>query len=231
VELHKRYSHGYQFTAAYTWSHAIDDVSDVFPIAGAPIIAQNSFDFRAERGNANFDIRHHFVTSLVWDLPFYSNAVSGAKRLLGGWQVATIFQAQTGQPFTLNVPFDSNLDGNLTDRPTTTDGLIFFSGHQRQRVLLAPNKDVVDYIIPGEDGAVGRNTVRGDNFINLDFAMNKNFRVTERQRIEFRAEFFNLLNRSNFGLPIRELGAPGFGAAIDTVNPARTIQFALKYAF
>lgn len=231
VELHKRYSHGYQFTAAYTWSHAIDDVSDVFPIAGAPIIAQNSFDFRAERGNANFDIRHRFVTSLVWDLPFYSNAVSGAKRLLGGWQVATIFQAQTGQPFTLNVPFDSNLDGNLTDRPSTSDGLIFFSGHTRQRVALAPNKDVVDYIIPGEDGAVGRNTVRGDNFINLDFAMNKNFRVTERQRIEFRAEFFNLLNRSNFGLPIRELGAPGFGAAIETVNPARTIQFALKYAF
>ena len=73
IEARKRYSQNYQLTAAYTWSHAIDDVSDLFPIAGAPVIAQDSRNFRAERGDANFDIRQRFVASLLWDIPFYRN--------------------------------------------------------------------------------------------------------------------------------------------------------------
>jgi hypothetical protein len=117
IEARKRYSQGFQFTASYTWSHAIDDVSDVFPIAGAPILAQDSLNLRAEKGNANFDVRHQFAGSLVWDLPFFRSSKGRLKRLAGGWQIASIFEIRTGQPFTLGVPFDANLDGNLTDRP------------------------------------------------------------------------------------------------------------------
>ncbi len=249
VEARKRYSNGYTFTAAYTWSHAIDEVSDVFPIAGAPVIAQDSTNLRAERGNANFDVRHRFVTSLVWDLPFYRGITGGVADVLGGWQITTIFQAHTGQPFTLNLPFDANLDGNLTDRPSTTDGLIFFDGHGSQRVALPSDRTFLDFLnttggltfntqtnslepflFPGT-GFVGRNTLRGDGFINLDMALAKNFRFSENQALQFRTEVFNVLNRSNFGLPIRTIGAPGFGSSIDTVNPARIIQFALKYSF
>ena len=231
LEARKRYSHRYTFTAAYTWSHAIDDVSDVFPIAGAPIIAQDSQNLRLDRASANFDIRHRFSASVVWDLPFFVDSNAGAARWLGGWQLASIFQAHTGQPFTLNVPVDANLDGNLTDRPSTTDGLTFFDGHGRQRVTADPAAKIESFFISGQDGAVGRNTVRADGFLNWDVALNKNFRFTERQRLGFRAEFFNALNRANFGTPIRTIGAPGFGSAIDTVNRARTIQFALKYSF
>jgi len=85
----------------------------------------------------------------------------------------------------------------------------------------------------GNPGArvMGRNTVRGDGLINLDLSLNKVFRITETQSFDFRVESFNLMNRANFGLPARVLGAPGFGAAIDTVTPARVIQFALKYRF
>jgi hypothetical protein len=61
--------------------------------------------------------------------------------------------------------------------------------------------------------------------------MSKNFRFTESQNLEFRTEVFNFLNRSNYGIPIRTIGAPGFGSSVDTVNPARTIQLALKYSF
>ena len=122
LEARKRFSRGYSFTAAYTWSHAIDDVSDVFPIAGAPILAQDSRNLSLERGDANFDVRHRFVGSLVWELPFYRGVTGGVADVLGGWQITAIFQAHTGQPFTLNLPFDANLDGNLTDRPSTTDG-------------------------------------------------------------------------------------------------------------
>jgi hypothetical protein len=231
-EGRSRYRHGYAFTAAYTWSHSIDDVSDVFPIAGAPILPQDSFNLRLERASSNFDVRHRFATSLIWDLPFYRNAKSGATaRWFGGWQLASIFQASTGQPFTLNLPNDANLDGNLTDRPSTTDGLVFFSGHGRQKVAMAAGRDVTNFFVLGRDGFVGRNTVRGDSFVNWDLALSKGFAFTESQRLDFRTEFFNALNRANFGLPIRTIGSPGFGSAVETVNPARIIQFALKYSF
>jgi hypothetical protein len=231
LEARRRYSRNYTFTLAYTYSHAIDDVSDVFPISGAPVIAQDSFNLRGERASANFDARHRFAASLIWDLPFFSDSQTTAARVFGGWQVASIFQAQTGQPFTINLPIDANLDGNLTDRPSTSEGLIFFDGHGPRRVAVAQGRTLTDFFVLGQAGAVGRNTVRADNFINLDVAINKSFRLTESQNIQFRAEFFNALNRANFGIPIRTLDSPGFGRSIETANPARIIQFALKYSF
>ncbi len=239
LEARKRYNRGYQLTAAYTWSHAIDDVSDVFTIAGAPILPQDGRNLRLERGSASFDIRHRFAASLIWDLPFYTGYRSGVGRWLGGWQIAGIFQAQTGQPFTLTLPFDNNFDGALSDRPATEAGLISINEHGPRRIALAPNRTFQDYlnftvrgfsVTPG-NGVVGRNTVRGDGFVNLDLSLNKAFRFTERQALAFRAEFFNALNRANFGLPIRVIGAPGFGSAVETVNPARLVQLALKYSF
>src|SRR5262249_41301404 len=211
--------------------------SDIFMLAGAPILPQDGRNQRLERGSANFDIRHRFAASMVWDLPFYGRGP--AKVVFGDWQGASVFRAQTRQPFTLTVPFDNNFDGNLSDRPATTDGLTFTEGHGRNRVSLDSNRSFTDYLnynisgnsfIPGV-GYVGRNTARGDGFVNLDLSLTKNFRVTERQSLAFRAECFNALNRANFGLPIRTIGAPGFGSSVETVNPARTIQFALKYSF
>lgn len=243
LEARKRYSRGFQFTAAYTWSHAIDDVSDLFPIAGAPIVAQDSFNLRAERASANFDIRHRFASSFVWDLPFRRGSKGVVALLLSDWQIASLFQAHTGQPFTLTLPFDANLDGNLSDRPAHTNGLTFLSGHRRERIRLAAGRQFTDYLnrvtvntVNGPqyfffDGATGRNTVRGDSFINLDIAVSKKFKFTEDRALIFRTEVFNLLNRANFGLPIGTIGAPGFGSAVDTISPARMIQFALKYGF
>ncbi|MEP7340458.1 MAG: TonB-dependent receptor [Acidobacteriota bacterium] len=241
IEARKRFERNYTFTAAYTWSHAIDDVSDIFPVAGAPNLPQST-NLRGERASANFDIRHRFAASVVWDLPFYRNRAGWKARLLGGWQVASIFQAHTGQPFTLHVPFDVNGDGNLTDRPSTMQGLIFCACEdgRRRRIALAPGVGVSDFVprtpdgllvVQGQDGAVDRNSVRGAGFITLDLALNRKFRFNEHRHLEFRAEFFNLANRANFGLPIRTIGSPGFGSAVETVSPARIIQFALKYNF
>ena len=229
LEASKLYGAGYTLTVAYTFSHAIDDVSDLFPIAGAPVLAQNQNNVKSDRGDANFDVRHRFAASLVWDLPLCRGGNCRAARLLGGWQLASIFQAHTGQPFTLNILIDANLDGNLTDRPSTTQGLTFIHGHDPRRIL--PGRTLEDFFVLGKDGAVGRNTVRGDSFINVDLSLDKKFFFAKEQTLTFRAEFFNLLNRANFGLPIRILGAPAFGSAVDTVNPGRTIQFALKYSF
>ncbi|HXF38638.1 MAG TPA: TonB-dependent receptor [Blastocatellia bacterium] len=231
LEARTRYAHSYQFTAAYTWSHAMDDVSDLFPIAGAPIVAQDSRRLRLERASANFDIRHRFAGSFIWDLPIFGSSKALLKKLASGWQLSSIFQAHTGQPFTLGVPFDANLDGNLSDRPSTTDGLVFFDGHGARKVAMKSGLAATDFFKLGQSGSVGRNTARGDGFINLDLAMSKRFRLSERHALDFRTGFFNVMNRANFGLPIRTIGAPGFGSAVETAAPARIIQFALKYGF
>jgi hypothetical protein len=231
LEARKRYSHGYLFTATYTWSHAIDDVSDVFPIAGAPALPQDSFNLRAEKASANFDVRHRFAGSLIWDLPFFRSSKGSVRKLAAEWQVASVFQAQSGQPFTLGVPFDANLDGNLSDRPSTTDGLVFFNGHGSRRVAVASGREDTDFFTLTKEGYVGRNTVRGDGFIDLELAIGKRFALSERHSLDFRAEVFNVMNRANFGLPIRVIGAPAFGSAVETAAPARIIQFALKYSF
>lgn len=219
IEATKRYGQQLNFTAAYTWSHAIDEVSDIFPISGAPVVAQNQSQPRNERGNANFDVRHRLTGSATWDIP-----------KLRGWQLAAIAQAQTGQPFTINLPIDANLDGNLSDRPATLQGLQILN-EQRVRVRLASGASLNDFVVQGKDGVIGRNTFRGAGFVNFDVAVTRTFRFAEQRQLSFRAEVFNLFNRANFGLPVRTLDAPGFGSAVGTVNPARMLQLAIKLNF
>ncbi len=229
LELIKRYSKGLSLRSAYTWSHAIDEVSDVIDTAGSSALPQDSKNLAAERGDAGFDVRHRSVTSLILDLPSPKGATAGS--LLGGWQIATVLNIHTGQPFTLSVPFDANLDGNLTDRPTTVEGLTFFSGHDVRRVEMQPGSSVTDFYVVNQNGQVGRNTVRTDSFINWDFALRKRFKVTDSSQLQLSTEFFNLLNRANFDIPVRTIGNPGFGSSVNTASPARTIQIALKWVF
>ena len=211
LQFNKRFSRGWQFTTAYTWSHAIDEVSDLFDTAGATALPQNSFDRAAERGDANFDVRHRFVYSLVWDLPLWRD-----DNLLGGWQVASIGTFQTGQPYSVLFCCDRNLDGNLTDRVSQLDA----TG------------------LPADPGSAPRNTFRAPGIATVDATINKVFRFNEFRNLEFRTEVFNLFNRTHFGIPVRQLFFAGVGLSpltdetfVDTRIPARTFQFALKYNF
>ncbi len=228
----KRFARGWQMTLAYTWSHAIDESSDVFDLAGAFNLPQDDRNLRAERGNANFDVRHRFVVSTLSNVPFTGrfNSASGAKGLLlGGWQMTSIVTLQTGQPFTVNTSFDVNFDGNLTDRLNTINGLTFIDGRQ-QRLDLTVNPTAL--LAPaGQDGLVGRNTFRSSGVANVDFTLIKNFRLKKEQVLAFRAEFFNLFNRTHFGIPVRILESPSFGSSVDTSLNPRQLQFALKYVF
>jgi hypothetical protein len=204
AQLNKRFSYGIQFTTAYTWSHAIDEASDMFDLAGTLALPQDSFNRRGERGSANFDVRHRFVYSAIWDLPgFKQNSV------LGGWQLASIGSFQTGQPYSVLLCCDLNQDGNLTDRFNPLTGRYD-----------------------------ARNTYRAPGIAAIDLAVNKFFTFNERQKLEFRSEFFNLFNRTHFGIPrnriwfadqqLEPLTQRHF---VDTRLPARTIQFGLKYSF
>lgn len=173
----------------------------MFNLAGARSVAQDSFNRRAERGDANFDVRHRFATSAIWELPVFRQS-----KILGGWQIAGIGTFQTGQPYSIYFFADNNLDGNFTDR-----------------------------VIPLADGSLvqgtGRNNFRARGLATVDLAVNKTFRIGASQSVEFRSEFFNLFNRTHFGIPVNEVGFPSFGNPVNTRVPARTIQFALKYNF
>lgn len=228
----KRFSQGYQFGAAYTWSHAIDDVSDVFDVAGASALPQDDRALALERGDANFDIRHRFVLSLTGNAPFlrkFNDKKGAAGFLLGGWEYAAFTTFQTGQPFTVNTSYDVNLDGNLTDRIDTLNGLTRIDSRQQKLQLNANPVTLLATL--GSNGRVGRNAFRASGVAKTDLAVVKNFKVREGQFILLRVEAFNLFNRTHFAIPVRVLESPSFGKSVDTLLNPRQIQFALKYVF
>jgi hypothetical protein len=230
LQVRGRWRRSLQYQAAYTLSQALDDVSDVFDLAGAFALPQDSRNLAAERGPANFDVRHRFAYNFIYDFPAAEGRGRLARLLLTGLQLAGKGSYQTGQPFTVNSIFDVNLDGNLTDRLNTTNGLVV-TGDRRQPLRLVTD-DPTSLLAPvGENGQVGRNTFRAGGVLELDMAVVKNFKLTERQGLSLRADIFNFINRANYGIPVRFLEAPGFGQATNTVTPARRIQFALKYSF
>ena len=229
VQLRGRFRSSFQYQASYTLSKALDDVSDVFDLAGASALPQDSFDLAAERGPANFDVRHRFTYNFIYDFPEMRAQGRALHWLFSDLQVAGTGSYSTGQPFTVNSIFDVNQDGNLTDRLNRTNGLVE-TGNGRQPLVLTV--DPLTLLAPvGKDGAVGRNTFRAGGILELDLSVIKRFAITDRQRLTFRTDIFNILNRANFGIPVRYLEAPGFGQATNTVTPARRIQFALKYSF
>ena len=246
TSLRKRFSHGLSFLASYTWSHSIDDVSSFNitgsasqPVAGENDLAQNPFDLAAERGPSMFDARHRFVLSYQWSLPFLQHSSSWCGYVLGNWQLNGIFTAMSGTPFTV---FDSN-DVSLEGQAPEITG---FSAN-RPNLVGNPNsgprspqewfnKSAFQQLQPDPLGRFevfgneGRNAVLGPRSVNWDFSAFKNIRLTESKQLQFRGELFNLLNHTNFRLPVSDIESPTFGQIQSDVSP-RVIQVALKFLF
>jgi len=249
VRLEKRYSHGLQFEAAYTWAHALDNASS------ASLGSVNNGDFQDQRypnanyANADFDVRQRFVFSYVYDLPFgrgraFGKDASGVvNRIVGDWQMTGVFSAATGNYYTATdinevsggdcggtVGFycsRPNLVGNPNARPCIT-GTLF------NTCAFADNTNL------GTFGNAPRNDIVGPGYKTWDTSLVKQFSINERKHLEFRAEFFNVLNHVNylfgqFGAisaeptPL-ELGQSSFGYPLAARAP-RQIQFALKFYF
>ncbi|HNJ39249.1 MAG TPA: carboxypeptidase-like regulatory domain-containing protein [Acidobacteriota bacterium] len=232
ASLVRRFTTGLAVQVSYTWSHAIDDVSDIFDTSGASALAQDETgrvsSLKTERGNAAFDVRHRLTSA--WSVP-----ISLKKLKLGDFQLSGIVTLQTGQPFTVTSGFDTNFDGNLTDRINTTNGLLI-SNRGRTRLQILPGVDVFQFLPPIDsdhpsNGQVGRNTFRAAGIASLDVALTKKISLRKEHSLELRVEAFNLLNRTHFGIPVRVLNAPGFGSSVNTSLPARTIQAAVKLRF
>jgi hypothetical protein len=251
---------GLQFTARYRFSKALDNVSTIF---GNNIgTFGNAFttnmlsplDPDNDYGRADWDATHRVVGSFSWEVPFdwFTNRCCGGsdgwkKHVFGGWQVAGIFAAQSGLPFTV-----FNCTGAATaETPCPRAGL-------------APGVDLSDITSPGADNAVasttvpnffnflgsgnfvtptpsnvlppftnntpGRNVFRGPNYWNFDFGVYKRFKITEDVSVQIRSEFYNLFNNSNmFVQPSVDIGANPFVPSFK--NGARFIQFGAKFLF
>jgi hypothetical protein len=245
VNLVRHTAKGVTMQASYTYSHCIDDGSAAYGPEGANSNGQLDPYFPAlDRGNCNFDLRHNFVANVVYLLPFHGN------RFVEGWQVSGIFTAQSGSPFTVTDGFDqAGVNSNaVTPRPNVVPGC---DPYIEKRVaspsgIAEPlwfNTNCYAIETAGTLGDLGRNTLVGPRFINLDFVLLKNTKITERLQAQFRAEFFNIANRTDFANPLAGLftGSSSTGGGIPSPtaaflgatlpNTQREIQFGLKLIF
>jgi hypothetical protein len=203
VRFEKRPTHGLQFQASYTWSHALDDASS------ASLGSQNAGDFRfqndplLEYGNADFDVRQRFVMSYAYELPFGKNKAFGGNasgflnQIIGGWQVAGIVIATTGNWYT-----PTDISTNLS----TSDGGGEVASAARPNVIGNPNGHpcvpgtlfntcaFATNTVVGAFGDAGRNIIQGPGTQNWDISLFKFFPIREQMHLEFRAEFFNAFN-------------------------------------
>lgn len=230
LQTRGRLNRSFQFQLNYTFSKAIDEVSDIFDLAGASALPQNSTRLGNERGPANFDARHRFAYYAIYDVPRVATQRRLAHWLLDDLQIAATGQFQTGQPFTVNSIFDVNLDGNLTDRLDNLNGLVV-TGDRRQPLVLNASNPATLLAPVGQDGRVGRNIFRAGKVLDLNVSVARSIQLNLERRIQLRMDVFNFLDRANFGVPVRFLEAPGFGQATNTVTPGRRIQVGVKYSF
>jgi len=225
----QRMSHGVQVLASYTWSHTIDVSSDSNG-GGAPM---DAFDWHRDYGNANWDIRHRFVTSVVYDLPSLAGRSSLLRWTLGNWQANGIFTAQTGQPFNVLISPDQANIGRGNQRPDLVGTLHANCGAGHLTGCI----DATAFAPPGQYvfGTAGRNLLFGPGLVNMDFSIFKDFPIKERFKFQFRAEMFNIFNHPNFANPANPsgltLGTTSFGSITSTTTDNRDIQFGAKLIF
>ena len=230
AKFEKRYSKGLTLLASYTWSHAIDDAIETDTNATGDGL-QNNYDVARSRGNSVFDLRHVFVSSAVYDLPFGSGRTWLNRRgpldwVLGGWQLGGIVTLRSGLPFTPLVSTDVSNTGT-TNHPDRSGNGNLSSGRTLDRWF-----DLAAFTIPNQYtyGNGGRDILYGPRFHNADLKIGKNFRVTETKRIEFRGEMFNFTNTPHFNLPNANVNLPQ-GGKISSALEARDVQFGLKFVF
>ncbi len=245
---------GLSFQASYTYSKSIDDTSAVpGGISGSPGVIlqtppQDPFNPKADKGPSTFDVTHVFTLSLIQRLPLehVDFLRSLGKTLTKGWQILDITTLTTGPPFTVYSGIQqTGVGAGGTDRPD----LVAMPDFSTSRVVRedyfgkgAANSSffVIPINVPGGTGpkqgrfgTLGRNTFRGPGFRDFDLALIKDTAFGHRgngelANLQFRAEFFNIFNEVNFGLPSNIVSGSGFGIISRTAGPSRQIQFSLK---
>lgn len=228
ASLTKRYSNGLQFLASYTWSHSIDDYSGSAVNDLTGVFGNTLKNYRA---NSDFDRTHRFIVNAVYDFPkFYKGGNGFSSRVVNDWEIASIGTWQSGVPFSIvtDATAFNNAYATLASGRTVQSAVKSGSAIDRLNSYF----DTTAFVAAsGNFGNVPRNPMRGPGQINVDFSIVKFVPVTEHQRVEFRTEFFNIFNHTNFANPVSIRNSAQFGQILSTSTGPRVIQFALKYNF
>ena len=234
ISLEKKYSKGLSTLIAYTYSKSIDDASAWSATAVDP------FNFHAERGLSSFDTRNRFVASYVYDIPVgkgraaLSSMNSVGEFLLGGWQTNGILQVQSGNPVDPTVGLNTLTGTNSATRPDVVAGCNpnDFSHDPTEWF----NTACFSRNFLGRFGDSGRDVIIGPGTVELDASLLKNFTFKESRYVQFRGEFFNIMNHPNFDNPNTTETSSFFGRITsagvqDPRLTSRQIQFALRLVF
>jgi hypothetical protein len=235
--LNKRFGQGFSFNSAYTFGRSLDTLSS--NIYGR--LLDNPFNLRDNRGRSDFDRKHSFVASWLWS-PSYRFRNPAERLLLGGWTVSAIHMAQSGSPLTIRMGSDVAMDGSGSrQHAAVKPGATITLNHANKGEMIDRyfNTDAFlqpGQVAPGTYGNSGRNILTGPGFGVTHFSAMKDFSFTERYKMQFRSEFFNLFNQAQFGCsnttggcsdPDNNVTSKTFGR-IRSAGGAREIQFALK---
>jgi len=248
LAVKRSFSNGFLFSANYMWAHEIDDGSNGSG-DGDSLVAQNVGCQPCERADGIWDVRHVFNASAVYELPFgagktFLSDPGVARAIFGGWEITSTFVARTGFPINITIDRSSSdtPDGNTTDqRPNLVPGVsITPAGGSTIGQWLNP----AAFAPPASKtwGDLPRDAARGPAAWQMDAGVGKRVLLTERANLQFRAEFFNIFNHPQYGLPGADFTGSGFGVISQTVNTTtpvspvgsgtpREIQFAVKVAF
>ena len=220
---------GFSFQLNYTWSHAIDEISNggINPFSlNDSIVGQiNPFNLRAQNyGNADYDVRHNFTASYLWQIPFrFSNGF--LQQALGGWTIGGTFFAHSAYPYTVQ-DFAASFGNGATANIVGTSPLPDYFGGGRQFGCNTPSTPCLlptQFTPPGTETSFGnqrRNSFRGPEYFNSDFNIRKDFRIRERMNFGIGATAYNVFNHPNFANPIHDVSSGStFGLIQSTVTP------------
>jgi hypothetical protein len=217
--LNHRLQQGLQFQVSYTYSKTITNASSAWTTP------PNSYDLRAERGLASFDVPHVLTFSYVWDLPVFQHSTGLTKAFLGGWQLSGITTIQSGFPFTVTIPVDQAGVGTYGQRANTVG-----DPNGPKSVTQWFNTNAFTTPALGTFGNSSNGAVRGPGVNNWDFALGKSFPLGEARDLRLRGEFFNLPNHPSFSYLDSTVGDAGFGQLTSSYAP-RILQLSLILTF
>jgi hypothetical protein len=230
----QRLWHGLVVNSVYTWSKALDDASNPGADNAGPNVPQDMSNYAAEKGPADFDHRHRFVTSFLYQIPILKNSQGWLHSAFGEWQAGGIWTLQSGAPFTVNLANDNANNGTPVNS-------------QRPNFVCDPNNGpktpamwftTTCFSQPAAFtyGTAGRNTVIGPGLDNFDATIQKQFPVRENMNLQFRLDIFDFFNHPNFNAPVGSgrtfstaANSP-FGSITSAQDP-REMQFSLRLAF
>jgi hypothetical protein len=214
----------FNMLAAYTFSKSIDTGQSI-SVQG--VVHQNNLNLAADRGLADFDRRHVFRWSWVYALP-QVHVQPAVDFIASGWELSGLTSVSSGPPVTLKTGRDNSLTAVGNDRPNLVGDPSLPGGRSRgDQVIQFFNTAAFVANPTGQFGNVGRNTLIGPGLSNTDIAVMRNFRLTERFKLQFRSEFFNVFNQVNFSAPVNTVTSSAFGRLSSALSP-RLVQFALK---